>query len=157
VRRTALPNTQVRLSEPHTSFQPEGRTARRKPAVIGHRCHRRFAERLTNTVAGDRRVWVRDLFRYRSAPVGPSTVVAGHHRSDRVGVPRRLIAAVRPQPGGPWPRKGIRVESSPRIQPMNRKVAATTSVLAIAGIALVAAATAMSARLPTRLAKDETN
>ena len=39
---------------------------------------------------------------------------------------------------------------------MNRKVAATTSVLAIAGIALVAAATAMSARLPTRLAKDET-
>ena len=39
---------------------------------------------------------------------------------------------------------------------MNRKAAATKSVLAIAGIALVAAATAMSARLPTRLAKDET-
>jgi hypothetical protein len=39
---------------------------------------------------------------------------------------------------------------------MNRKAGATKSVLAIAGIALVAAATAMSARLPTRLAKDDT-
>jgi hypothetical protein len=39
---------------------------------------------------------------------------------------------------------------------MNRKAGATKSVLAIAGIALVAAETAMSARLPTRLAKDET-
>jgi hypothetical protein len=39
---------------------------------------------------------------------------------------------------------------------MNRKVGATKCVSAFAGIALVAAATAMSARLPTRLAKDET-